>query len=593
MKKFIKLIGFCLISTFLLVNSLGAGAQTTMKDLLGVDFEEDFAIEIDFNGNYQTEMYEVEVINDLNNPNNPALSTNDSYSANDQHFFMSHFNTSGISTSYIAVEKLEADLVINPPIGDPIILGHVNGSVPFQTLLQYFQYEGDDVFVANTFRGYVAYTTSPEDDTIDPSDDIYVGYTLVEKHLLDKLNDYLTTHQFPKIPEYNYEPIYDPANKKFGMKYTNFFIVWQDTEADSPASLNLIKQYLDGFDGVATGENLIAASLFESLTFTYQIIEREVNSTHTIIDIVTEYDIGPMEWLITQDQESMHNLIIQYVPGIDESNTFHEPAFEISFDTGYAANTWTVTVPELTFYTGEAVSSRINAAAIEFLGPTSVAGPPGLGISVVTSSNVIRIGETLERFPNYDVQTLGVVIPFGEFFETSYVGKETYNRTLYDGTEETGLPIYISTRSIMEVDQLVQNVNLIDGYFTMQSTMTEGYTRFVAKELTGAQSTPTLSELNMEVSDSYVTFVQMPYWNGLKVVQDPIYSAVAKRMAILTPATVTETITKTIPETVTIIDPITITEPKTITETTANVALTAVFIAIFSIVIYRKNKRIK
>ncbi|MHA2363914.1 MAG: hypothetical protein ACXAC7_08140 [Candidatus Hodarchaeales archaeon] len=533
MKKYIKLIGLCIISVFLLVGSLGTVAQTTMENELGVDFGEDFAIEVDFNGNYQTDMINVEVVKDFNNANNPALVTSDADEAFDQQFFMSHFNTSGVSTSYVAVEKLEADLVINPPIGNSIRLGHVNGTVPFQTLLQYFQYEGDDVFVANTFRGYVAYTTTPDDETIDPDDDTFVGYTLVEKHLIDKLNEYLTApgRNFPEIPDYNYEPIYDPVNKKFGMKYTNIFMVWQDTEAEPPATLNLIKQYLKGFDGVVTGGNLVAASLFDSLTFTYQIIEREEDNK-TIVDVVTEYDIGAMKWLITLDEESLYNLMVQYVPGIDATNSFHEPSFDISFATGYTATTWTVTVPQLTFYTGSAVSTRIDAAAVELLGPTSIAGPPGMGISVATSTNVIRIGETLGAFPNYDAATGGTVIPFGEFFNTSFVGKDTYDRTLYDGTVDTGLPIYVSTRTIEEAQELVKSENLIEGYFAMQSKMTEGFTRFAAKELTGAQSTPSLSDLNMEVSDSYVTLVQMPYWSGLKVVQDPTYSAVAAVAAI-------------------------------------------------------------
>lgn len=527
-----KLLAICLITVFFLFSSLGALSSvntSSMKEVLGVDFGEDFAIEIDFNIDTgaifpaDDVSVDIQVLRDFNNISvNPA----DSNPLNDQQYFFSHFNTSGISTSYFALEKIEQDLIIQPPFGAPAVnLGHVNGSVPFQTLLQHFTHGAVDVLVANTFRGYIAYTTTPDDPTIDASDSVFLGYTLVEEHLIDRLNLYLSDAGFSDIPAYGYEPIYDKATMTFGMNYTNFFVVWQGSDAQG-SELDLLNALADlqGFEGVATGGAIQAASLFDYLTFTFTINEVVANATHTIIDVVTKYDLGPMSWLITRDDSTLFDNLNSFLPTINSGNSFHRPSEVLSFSTGWTGfPTIDVTIPALSFYTGEAVPTRIDASAVFSHGAS------GFGIAVVTSTNVVKLGSTLDDplilTDNPDDPVIPLNFDGSTVFETSFAQKAHYDRTFPNGTKQTGLPVYVSTRTLDQVQQIVNIGSAFSLYFQAQSAQTIGFTRFAARQLIPALSN---EDIHMDVSSTaYVTFVQMPLWSGLEVVQDPTYSAVS------------------------------------------------------------------
>ena len=85
-----KLLAICLITVFFLFSSLGALSSvntSSMKEILGVDFGEDFAIEIDFNIDTgaifpaDDVSVDIQVLRDFNNVSfNPA----DSNPLNDQ-----------------------------------------------------------------------------------------------------------------------------------------------------------------------------------------------------------------------------------------------------------------------------------------------------------------------------------------------------------------------------------------------------------------------------------------------------------------------------------------------------------------------------
>lgn len=532
----ILMFGGITLALLLSITASAFPAQTAMKDVFGVDFGEDFAVSIDLNVESSTFpsstslLDNAEVIKDhVNGASNPEVRTSDSNEWYDQDFFLAHYNTSDINNIYMAVEKLENNLTIKAPGGLTYNLGHVNGSVPFQTLLQYYQNDGKDVMVANTFRGYVAYTTTAEDQLLDKDDQTYLGYTLVEENLLNYLNTVLDDNGFGAIPQYGYEPIYRTetnGDKVFGMKYTNFFTVWQDTEAEPPEALKSIANLLDGFEGVATGGNIVAASLFDYLSFTYTVKTRLANETHTIVDVETKYDVGPMKWLITTDDLTTYELLnSSLIPGIDHTNSFHTEEYPISFQTGYSVAPWfNVTVPALSFYTGGAVPVRSDADAI------AGANAEGYGIAVATSTNVYKAGLTVDLPSTPQNDMIPLSVGGDTFFETSFVGKATYDRTLTNGTVETGLPVYINMTTLENAMNLVKlTPDLLQGYFETQSKMTNGAVLFAAKALSPVYAAATSSSvLDMTVEDTaYVTFVQMPKWSGMEVVQDPTYSAVA------------------------------------------------------------------
>ncbi|MHA1990423.1 MAG: hypothetical protein ACW981_20860 [Candidatus Hodarchaeales archaeon] len=522
--------GFLTVIAVVSAGILPVSAQTAMKDKLGVDFGEDFAIVVDFNvddDNYQNFPGAIQVLEDLVNPSNPQLDPTDNNANYDQQYYLAHFNTSGIHNSYFALNKMEADLKINIPIIGEVTVGHIDGSAPFQTLLQYYTYDGADVFVANTFRGYMAYSTTPSDETLDTGDDIYVGYTLVEEKFLDLLNLALTNNGFGAISDYGYEPLYESTatSKTFGMNYTNFFVVWQDTESQ----LDVPGFNSDSFKGVVTGGDIAAASLFDYLTFTYTVEIVEANATHTVVDVITEYDVGPMKWLITRDDGTAYGLIDGLLGDVDASNSFNTPATQIDFGLKVihtALPDVSVVIPSLSFYTDEAANARIDAAAV------FGAGASGFGISIVTSTNIHKAEATL-TLPGASTNGQEVEIPltFGDdtVYETSFVGKATYDRTFPNGTTEPDLPVYVTTKSMNEVKNTFSLGPAAHAYFKAQSLQTLGFTMFTATQLSPVVVAATSSaDIHMDVdSSAYVTFVQMPKWSGLEVTQDPTYTAVS------------------------------------------------------------------
>ncbi len=182
-----------------------------------------------------------------------------------------------------------------------------------------------------------------------------------------------------------------------------------------------------------------------------------------------------------------------------------------------------VVVPPMAFYTGEAVNKRIDASAVE-------GNADGFGIAVVTTTNVHRVGAEL-TLPGASTNGQEVTVPlnFGgdTVFETSFVGKATYDRTFANGSSET-YPVYVTTKSASELPDINFH-GAADAYFKAQSIQTRAFTMFTATQLSPVVvASMTSSDINMDVdSTAYATFVQMPWWSGYEVTQDPTYSAVS------------------------------------------------------------------
>ena len=533
----IKKLQIQLLAAFLVILSCGSlpGIATTndnMTNLMGTNFSNNFGLIVDLNlgdpsvptpisgSNFQ-------VLKDLGNPSNPKVNPIDKDPWYDQQYFFSNFNVSGVNNIYLALNKVEFNLTI--PIGSSTVnFGHINASAPFQTLLQYYKYMGKDVLVANTFRGLIAYSTTATNGTIDPTDQSYFGYSFVESHLIDILNSALTGHGFSAIPAYGFTPIYDPSTNTFGMNYTNYFVVWQDTKPSGYGG-GFSNYNNNAFNGVVVGNHIVAASLFKYLTFTYHVNTVSQNATTSIVQVTTNYSLGPMQWLITTDNTAAYSAIQAADPTINSGNSFQNPAtsYVVQVNAGLIAIQTTVSIPTLTFYTNDAVPERINAQAMASTGAT------GFGVAIASSTNAFVQGSsTIDNGgPQTNSNNITVPLSFGSdnFFQTNYAGKSTYTRTFTNGTTETD-PVYISLRSLADMSQLIDTSSLINGYFDLQSIQTYGLAIYSAAQLDSNlfSTSWSISQMKMDTaSTNYITLVQMPYWSGLQVVQDPTFSAVA------------------------------------------------------------------
>ena len=527
MKKQIKsLTGVILALFIIMLMIITPVSATTMKDILGVDFtDQKFAISFDLNvaGPFPSGglASTLNVTHDYFNSSNPRVTTDGNPTFN-QEFYMYYNNFSGIETSYLALQQLSGKFVLNI-LGNTYTFGSYNGTAPFQSLLQHYKYQGADVLVANTFRGFLAYTSSGANSPIISSTNVYLGYSVVESHLLSIINTALSGASLPTIPT-NYNSIPEYSANSFGMNYTNMFMVFQDTNASSLGGLGSLSSYLNGFDFAVTGGNIQAAALFKYINFTYTAqLDPSSNSTYTKVNIVTKYNLGPIELLITRDSNSVYNsLVADTNLGINTSNSMYLPTQTYSISPGGSYSTFSLSIstPALAIYTGAAARARISQAAIKD-------GASGFGIAAVTSTNVWKADSSVSSPSYYNNNGTDVTLPLmsgsNTIYSTSFVGKSNYQLNYGNGTTST-YNIILANPTFTQLGHIINISNVFSGYFDVQSTMTSGFTAFFINQL-GLSSS---SNSYMSVSQtSYMTMTEMPVWSGYQITQDPTYSAVS------------------------------------------------------------------
>ncbi|MHA2075162.1 MAG: hypothetical protein ACW97X_11125, partial [Candidatus Hodarchaeales archaeon] len=214
-KKFMLGLSVIFLLTVLTFTS---SAQAT--DFAGHSFSEShFAIEVDLEPGVTTP----DLINDLLDA---SAITGDSNEFEDLQFYMTYMNKSGIEVAFSALEKMEHNLTLGglfkPSVedilralpGDDIkaaldtTIFHVNATAPFQQLVQhYITPWKEDVFVTNNFMCLIAYSTNPDNRTMDADDDLYIGYTFSIQELIDAVNVILDNngHSEDQIGHFNYE----------------------------------------------------------------------------------------------------------------------------------------------------------------------------------------------------------------------------------------------------------------------------------------------------------------------------------------------------------------------------------------------------
>jgi hypothetical protein len=531
-RKVMLFTGFLMVLTVAFAGLMPAYAQSGMKDKLGVDFSDsEFGIVVDLNvdtGEFlEGDLHpNVQVLHDyVNGASNPEVAA-DADTDFDQQFYLAYNNVSGVETAYMALDHIKGQLVLDATSigGGYYYFGSYDGTAPFQTLLQHYMDGDSHVFAKNTFRAFVAYTADDVDPAIDPTDNTYVGYPIVEQNVLTHLNNALTGHGLSSMGSYDATPIH--GENTFGMHYENMFVLFQDQSVDTAENgIDSVLRSLVRFHGLDTvnlGGSIAAAALFEYVDFTYNIVDRS-NATHTIVDVVTEYDLGPVNVLMTRDDQTLFDTLSGgLINGINTTNSFRTNSYLVQFDLG----TWNtipygldISIPALSVYTGEAAQARISTGALQNQAA-------GFGISVVTSTNVWKQGGDPALGDDSETHTDASDLEINmDSFTTSFVGKATY--TLHDDSGDTVEDVIVSVFSMSDLHELLDIHSLFNGYFKAQSNMAKGFVTKMVKDIYNPLVTnPGDVGLHAEKTD-YATFVQMPKWSGKEVTQDPTYSVVS------------------------------------------------------------------
>ena len=264
--------------------------------------------------------------------------------------------------------------------------------------------------------------------------------------------------------------------------------------------------------------------MFKYVNFTYTAqLDPSSNSTYTKVNIITNYNLGPIEFLITRDNSNLYdNIVAETSLGITFSNSAYLASQQYSFSTSISAyNTITVNIPELSVYTGAAVQGRLSQAAI-------AKGASGFGIAAVTSTNVWKSNDASVHAPSYyNNNGTNINLPLtsggNTIFSTSFAGKSTYQLNYGNGTTST-YPIILANPTFTQLSSMINISNVFNGYFEAQTQMTRGFTAFFANQLGLSSSSSTSMDVGQT---SYMTMVEMPVWSGYQINQDPTYSAVS------------------------------------------------------------------
>ncbi|MFX0084816.1 MAG: Heimdall-CTERM domain-containing surface protein [Candidatus Hodarchaeota archaeon] len=537
------------ITVIFLLTVLTFTSPAQAADYAGYSFSEDyFAIEVDL----YPDPTDPDLIHDLLDD---SAETGDTNEFEDIQFYMAYMNKSGIEVAFSALEKMEHDLkfgdlldssvetvlraIPNPDIETALdtTIFHINATAPFQQLVQHFTTPWmDDVFVTNNFMCLIAYSSSPDDPTLDIGDELYIGYTFSIQELIDAVNDVLVAngHSDDQIGHFNYEASFEPTSTgyRFGIEYTNMFVLWQRIDI-KPRGIDIFDaagQYIKTeTNGIVFGQDIAAASVLDHIGFEYEFTTQEITGANQYIlgSVETNYNIGETNFLVTKDNQD-------FLDGITNWN--HTPfiaapsyTFEIPDNLkGYSVPGFPISVPssvtinlnDLAFYLDDDAKARIHMQN-------------GFGLTVATATTTFGVSIEDPEDVSYEDKTgtdkvIDLQMGGNTFFHTDFVGKDTYKLLgLQDllGIDPTvDRPVYI----IPFIPTGWAIHNYAKEYFAVEFALAFGFTRFIAQELT-----PQYFDIPAGTAEVYVTtvlyftFTEFPEWYGGEILHDPAYSAVA------------------------------------------------------------------
>lgn len=540
------------ITVIFLLTILTFTSPAQAADYAGYSFSEDyFAIEVDL----YPDPTDPDLIRDLLND---SAETGDTNELEDLQFYMAYMNKSGIEVAFSALEKMEHDLTFGDlldsgvetvlrALGGDVVTAldttifHINATAPFQQLVQHFTTPWmDDVFVTNNFMCLIAYSSSPDDPTMDSSDELYIGYTFSIQELIDAVNEVLVAndHSADQIGHFEYEASFTPTatGYKFGIEYTNMFVLWQRIDI-KPRGIDIFDaagQYIKpDTNGIVFGQDIAAASVLDHIGFEYEFTTQEITGANQYIlgSVTSHYNIGETNFLVTKDNQAFLDSV---------SNWNHTPfiaAPSYTFDIpdslkGYSVpglglsvpSSVTINLNDLAFYLDDDAKARIHMHN-------------GFGLTVATATTTFGVSIEDPGDVSYDDKTgtdkvIDLQMGGNTFFHTDFVGKDTYKLLgLQDllGIDPTvDRPVHIIPFS--PSGWAVHNV--AKEYFAVEFALAFGFTRFIAQELTPQYFNIPAGTAEVYVTTVlYFTFTEFPEWYGGEILHDPAYSAVAAMAA--------------------------------------------------------------
>ncbi|MFX0173026.1 MAG: Heimdall-CTERM domain-containing surface protein [Candidatus Hodarchaeota archaeon] len=543
------------ISAILLLTLLTMTSPVSATDYAGHDFSEDyFAVEVDL----IPDPVNPDVINDLVT----GVEGTDSVPETDLQFYMTYMNDSGIEVAYSALEKMEHSIKLRDILPEPAAnaidlfgtsaqkaaldegIFHINASAPFQQLVQHFNTPwGSDAFVTNNFMALVAYSANETDKLLDPGDEIYLGYTFTVQAFINEINDVLFDHGFPIIPDYDYEASFEVTadGYKFGIKYTNMFVVWQQigVRPRGPDLFTAAGLQLPPTKGIVYGRDIVAASVLDHLAFEYIFTVEEIDFgttppiTVNLGTVETRYHIGETNLLITQDNDSFiasHSTDWSATPPFVDAPVYEQdiPADLqgvdlndlglVSPDVPPFPSQISVTLPEMAFFVGDDAKMRMKIKN-------------DFGLTVLTTTNWYDVKVVEQTFTTH-VQDTGNPIELKKdgnvFFWTSFKEKDYYylrelNFPPYNIDDTVPRDVYVQ----MFIPTPAWGITgVAKEYFAIEVGLAFGFTKFIALKIAPEILYPGSGTIVVD-RFLYLTLVQFPEWLGGEIYHDPAYSAVA------------------------------------------------------------------
>jgi hypothetical protein len=523
-------------------------------DYAGHNFSEDyFAVEIDI----WDDPANPDVIYDLVT----GVEGTDSIPETDLQFYMNYMNESGIEVAYSALEKMEhwikfRDLLPEEAVEVIEFLGiyndeldakifHINATAPFQQLVQHFNTPwGTDAFVTNNFMTLVAYSngTGSNAKLMDSEDSLYMGYTFAVQNITDVINDALeAASKSYRIPHFNYKASFEPTSTgyKFGINYTNMFVLWQklDVELENPfGSLASYAPRKTG--GIIYGQDIVAASVLDHLAFEYTFEVKEielvesptVNITVNLGTVETKYHIGETNFLITAADASgipagsfstdpktspfiTTPIYTLEIPDVLKGKTISGLTFP--------SDDIDIALPKMAFYMEDDAKIRMRMA-------------DGFGLTVVTSTNWCDVDITTEYATHLDKPERRININRGEnvFFWTSFKDKMSYKlrelESLWGIDPNLDRDVYVKLFDPTGWSWVFPEV--AKAYFLVEYGLALKFTQFIATKVAPEITYPG-TDVALLANILYLTFTEFPEWFGGEIYHDPAYSAVAAVVA--------------------------------------------------------------
>lgn len=547
------------ISVIFILTILIFTTPVKAADYAGHNFSEDyFAVEIDL----YPDAADPDVIYDLVS----GVEGTDSVPYTDLQFYMNYMNDSGIEVAYSALEKMEhwiklrdllpekvvevVDIVGAGAYSDELDTGifHINATAPFQQLVQHFNTPwGTDAFVTNNFMALVAYTNGTGSDPIlmdEHGDKLYLGYTFAVQNITDVINELLETEgKSYRIPHFNYEASFEPTTTgyKFGINYTNMFVLWQELNVtlNSPEFSAFANLDHPPPEGIIYGQDIVAASVLDHLAFEYTFEVEEIDLFGIKVNlgtVETKYHIGETNFLITRNDDAAYiaTHASDFSSASDTSPFIGRPIYKLKIpdllrglDLGptlpeFPSVDLDIELPEMAFYIGDDAKIRMRKA-------------DGFGLTVVTSTNWCDVKISTPQYVTHlDDPDPSIDCKDDEdnvFFLTGFKNKMNYKlRELefwgIDPNEDRD--VYVEPFDPTSWDWVFPPA--AEAYFLLEFGLALKFTQFMATKIAPEITYPG-TDVALLANVLYLTFTEFPEWFGGEIYHDPAYSAVAAVVA--------------------------------------------------------------